>query len=395
MPMHARIGLALAVLYLFVGTATDRAQTARNPAAVPAAQARAAHLRHGVNVSDWFRQTSDGRYTKQQFETITAQDLALIRAMGFDHVRLCVNPQPLFRPLQADRLPQDQLGYLDAALKMILAEGLAVQIDIQPDDAFKRRFGDDAFVEQFGDFWRALARHYSALDPERVFFEVVNEPEVRDAYRWYGIESKLVAAIREGAPAHTIIATGARWSDEDDLVFLEPLRDANVIYAFHFYQPFLFTHQGATWSENFWHFLRGVPYPSRPEAARQAAELVPDAVHRLAVIRYGVSHWDRARVDLEIGQIAEWATRQNVSIICNEFGVYREFAVPGERIAWMSDVRTALENHGIGWAVWEYRGGFGIVTNQDAQVVPDDTTIAALGRTISTTATPIGRELAQ
>jgi len=53
--------------------------------------------------------------------------------------------------------------------------------------------------------------------------------------------AKLAAAIREGAPQHTIIASGAHWSDDDDLVFLEPLRDPNVIYAFHFYESHIFT----------------------------------------------------------------------------------------------------------------------------------------------------------
>jgi endoglucanase len=57
-------------------------------------------------------------------------------------------------------------------------------------------------------------------------------------------------AIREGAPQHTIIVESARWADDDDLLFLEPLRDGNVIYNFHFYEPHLFTHQGATWAKD-------------------------------------------------------------------------------------------------------------------------------------------------
>jgi aryl-phospho-beta-D-glucosidase BglC (GH1 family) len=380
--MRGRLCVVLVAMWLVLTASVDRAQAPGASDLRP--QARAAHLRHGVNLSDWFRQLPDGRsYTKEHFETsVTAEDLALIRAMGFDHVRLPVNPQPLFRPLQADRIPPEPLAYVDAAIRMILDAGLSVQLDIQADDAFKRRLSDDAFVEQFADFWRALARHYSALDPERVFFEILNEPEVRDPYRWYGIETKLATAIRESAPGHTIIATGAQWSDEDNLLFIDPLRDANVIYAFHFYEPFLFTHQGATWAENYWHFLQGVPYPSNPEGARRAAARVPDAVHRLAVLRYGASHWDAERVDLEISQVAEWAGRWNVSVVCNEFGVYRQSADAGERAAWLADVRTSLEKHGLGWTMWEYSGGFGVVTKQSDQSSPDASTVRALGMTM-------------
>ena len=134
---------------------------------------------------------------------------------------------------------------------MILDRGLAVEINIFADEEFKAKLAtDDEFVEQFADFWRALAA--ALREPRRgpVFFEIFNEPEGRDRYRWYGVEAKLATAIREGSPGSTIIATGAHWSDDDDLVFLEPLRDANVIYTFHFYESHIFTHQGATWSSN-------------------------------------------------------------------------------------------------------------------------------------------------
>ena len=134
----------------------------------------------------------------------------------------------------------EYFGYLDAAVKMILDAGLAVEIDMHPDSDFKARLAkEDDFVERFADFWSMVAQHYasSSWDPDRVFFEILNEPEMRDAYRWYGVEAKLAAAIRRGAPANTIIAAGARWDDDDDLVFLEPLPDPNVIYVFHFYEP--------------------------------------------------------------------------------------------------------------------------------------------------------------
>jgi endoglucanase len=348
-------------------------------------QRRLAHLRRGINVSDWFAQAGDASaYTKEHFDTaITPHDLDLIQAMGFDHVRLSVDPRPMFHAKQADQFAAEDLTYLDAAVKMILGRGLAVDISIFANEEFKAKLArDDEFVEQFADFWRALARHYVDFDAERVFFEILNEPEGRDRYRWYGVEAKVAAAIREGAPQHTIIATGAHWSDDDDLVFLEPLRDPNVIYAFHFYESHIFTHQGATWSANYWHNLKGVPYPSTPENVQAAAAQMTDAVHRLAVVRYGLDRWNALRIDAEIGQVAAWAEHWGVPVICNEFGVYRKNVEPKDRGAWLTDVRTALENHGIGWATWEYRGGFGVVETQGRQAAPEEATLKALGLTM-------------
>jgi hypothetical protein len=59
--------------------------------------------------------------------------------------------------------------------------------------------------------------------------------------------------------------------------------------------------------------------------------------------------------------------------------VYRKAAKPEDRASWLKDVRTALEKHGIGWAMWDYSGGFGVVTKAQGQPVVDPVTVQALG----------------
>jgi endoglucanase len=347
------------------------------------AHRRAQHLRRGINLSEWFAQVYDPRgYTKEHFETWnTAADTILIKQMGFDHVRLSVNPQPMFHHGQADKLPPEYLAYLDNAVQMILAQNLAVIIDVHPDSDFKEKLvKDDSFVEQFEDFWRAMARHYSNTNPDMVFFEILNEPEFRDRYRWAGVQSRLAMAIREGAPQHTIIAAGANWSSENDLLFMEPQFDSNIIYNFHFYDPHIFSHQGATWSTNFQHYLNNLPYPSTPENMQANAAQVPDAVNRLSVIQYGLDRWNRDRMDALIAQAAAWAKRWNVPLTCNEFGVYRRTADPQARARWLSDLHSVLEKYEIGWAMWDYSGGFAVVIKtKDQPAAPDEITIKALG----------------
>jgi aryl-phospho-beta-D-glucosidase BglC (GH1 family) len=382
--VHWTCRLALLICLAAVGPSALFAQTASTPQQQPSIvpPSRVARLRHGINASEWFAQVYDKRgYTKEHFQNwTTPADIALIKSMGFDHVRLSVNPQPMMPNHRPDEIPADYLASLDSAVKMILDQQMAVVIDLHPESDFKARLNkDDSFVQEFADFWRALAKHYSSWDQERVFFEILNEPEFEDRYRWYGVQAKLAAAIRDGAPQHTIIAAGARWSDDDELVFLEPLRDPDVIYNFHFYDPHIFTHQGATWGAYFWHWVKGLRYPSSPESATQVAANVPDARDRLAVIRYGQDHWDANRIDAEINQVAEWARQRGVPVVCNEFGVYRSYADPQDREAWIHDVRVALERHGMGWTMWDYSGSFGVVTKKDGKTVPDDSTLRALG----------------
>lgn len=346
-----------------------------------ATRARLTRLRRGINTSHWFSQVFDKQgYTKGHFDThTTVGDIALIKAMGFDHIRFSLELAPMFNAEAPENLPAQYLGYVDHAIDMILAVGLAVVVDIHPSDAFKKNLSDDKHVEAFRKFWRAFAKHLSARDPERVFLEVINEPMVEDGYRWMGIQAKLIAAIREGAPRHTIIATAHRWSSPNEFLFLEPVADPNVIYNFHFYEPHLFTHQGATWGWELWRYLKLVPYPSSPEAVAAILPTISNQQLRAALVKYGEDRWESARIDREIAAIAAWANKHSVHVTCNEFGVYRKVVSPIDRAAWIRDVRTALEKYGIGWAMWDYQGGFAVVNKVNGRAVLDPETVAALG----------------
>ena len=356
-------------------------RAARRPSPAGVAASRLSRLRRGINLSHWFSQSPGNDYSENRLRTHTTErDIALIKSMGFDHVRFPVNPVPLMDEADPALLKPEYLRLLDGALDMILASGLRVVVDIHPSDEFKLKLrADDRAVAAFTDFWRSLAHHLSQRDPERVFLEILNESMVEDPYRWIGIQAKVAAAIREGAPGHTIIATGARWSSIDQLLLLEPLADRNVIYIFHFYEPHDFTHQGATWGADFWPYLKGVPYPSSPELIAGLLSAVENQAAQAALKFYGEERWDAKRVQKEIALAADWGRRHNVPLMCNEFGVFRTYTPTAARIRWIEDVRTALERRGISWTMWDYAGSFGVAVKKDGRAAPDPQTAAALG----------------
>jgi aryl-phospho-beta-D-glucosidase BglC (GH1 family) len=159
----------IAVFLVLISLPFAFAQSAPT-SSVPAA--RLAHIRHGVNLSGWFAQVYDPKgYTKEHLQTWTkATDIALIKSAGFDHVRLSVNPQPFIDAARHRDNGADYFSLLDAAIKMILDNGLAVEIDMHPDSDFKARLAkEDEFVERFADFWSMVAKRYAPLDPDRVF----------------------------------------------------------------------------------------------------------------------------------------------------------------------------------------------------------------------------------
>jgi hypothetical protein len=108
-------------------------------------------------------------------------------------------------------------------------------------------------------------------------------------------------------------------------------------------------------------------------------DTVTDDPARLNLINYGAERWNAARIDVAIGAAAAWGEKHHVPVTCNEFGAYRRFAVSSDRAAWISDIRTALEKHGIGWTMWDYGGGFSVVNKENGKANPDVETVKALG----------------
>ena len=372
--LAALLVLMLPALIL-TAAAQDRA------AGLQIARTRAQHLQHGINGSEWFAQAGD--YSAARTDRYTdAADIGLIAKLGFDSVRLSIDAAPLEQsPRGADGLNADFVGRLDTAVDTMLADGLAVEIDLHPQENYKLqvRTSNDA-VERLVMLWRKLAAHYASRDPERVFFEVMNEPEVNDAYRWAGIQARVAAAIREVAPRHTVIATGPNYSDIADLLAMHPLADGNVIYNFHFYDPHEFTHQGAGWGVPWWSYEHGIPYPATEGSMQELLKEVPDPADRFHLENYWLDHWDAHRIRLLIDEAAAWAHANDVPLICNEFGAFREHMDEVSRMNWIHDVRTALEADGIGWTMWDYRGSFGVVRKQDGQPAQVDAKVVeALG----------------
>jgi aryl-phospho-beta-D-glucosidase BglC (GH1 family) len=354
----------------------DRAASLRT------AFARAEHLKRGINASQWFAQSASDYSAARTNRYTDAQDIALMARLGFDNVRLSIDATPLEQyPHGADGLNAEFVGRLDKAVDTMLADGLAVEIDLHPEDSYKQPLRTDGnAVDRLTALWRRLAAHYATRDPERVFFEIMNEPEVNDAYRWEGIQARVAAAIREVAPKNTIIATGPNYSSIADLLTQNPLADGNVIYNFHFYNPHEFTHQGAGWGTGWWVYTHGIPYPATESTMAELVKEVPDAANRFALENYWLDHWDGHRIRLLIDEAAAWGHANNVPLICNEFGAYREHTDEQSRMNWIRDVRTALEADGIGWTMWDYRGGFGVVSKQDGQAATvDEKVVEALG----------------
>ncbi len=343
---------------------------------------RVARLSKGVNVTRWFWLNNDK--SDHHYDTYVSEEQAqAIRDAGFTHVRLPIEPKLFLNEQNPTQLDEKLLKVLDYAIGRFTAHDLAVIVDIHgwEDDFKKRLMNEPAMQKAYASMWQALAEHLNYTDPEMVFFEVMNEPSPDKPADWLPLQETFVKAIRAGAPQYTIIVGGPNWNGIDGLLIMKPLDDANIIYNFHFYEPFIFTHQGATWVDDVMGSLRGIRYPSSDGRCGKMPDFKNQNANDWSNDYCNNTTWDAQVLTARIKQAADWAAQYGVPLTMNEFGVYPEVAPYSDRLQWFRDVRNAAEQFGIGWTLWGYDDGFGLGYTKENGM--DIGVLSALGMKVS------------
>lgn len=346
-------------------------------------------LAKGVNLSNWFNDYSDPAQYANRF---TDAHFSVLKAKGFTYVRIPVGQNILFQPATPSVLKPGNLTLVESAVRRAIDHGLAVTINYHTaSDAFEMTLpSSKENQDKLAAYWKAMANHFKKFSTTEVFFEVYNEPHVASngslpgssKLWWQPVQQKLIEAIRSETPDHFIIAGGEGWNSIEGLKMLKPYQQRNIIYNFHCYEPFFFTHQGATWTDAVVAKLRGLPYPSTPQNVAPIIDTTTDADVIQYLTWYGGDNWNAARIEGVIKQAHDWALANDAAIICNEFGSYKPFAPRESRLQLIHDIRTSMEKFNIGWAMWEMDEGFGFIDyagSDRAVFTIDDEVLQALG----------------
>lgn len=340
---------------------------------------RLEELSKGVDVTQWFQvytKVDESHYKNYMSDS----EIALIAKLGLRHVRLCVSPDFLYNPNTPGEVSEAHIKLLKSAIHRFLQHHLAVIVDMHNTD--KQDSEDNPqWVAGYPTFWGVLAAKLENLNPNMVFFEILNEPVFQGReWEWFELQDKCIAAIRKSAPNNTIVVSGPDWGGIDGLLKLTPVANRNVVYSFHFYDPMTFTHQGATWAGPIFPLLKGIPYPSSPEAVAKALSHITNPEARSWVQQYGAERWDRDKLKSRLDKAIDWAHQNDVSLYCGEFGVYALVAPPASRSRWFHDFASVLKASGIGYAVWGWDDSFGFGRHYvNGKPVLDPVPIEALG----------------
>lgn len=344
-------------------------------------------------------------------KTLSDADLAALKASGLTMLRLPVDPSP-FLSGKSRALHGDLLTSVLKAVARVNAAGLKAVVDMHGvPSSGNRAIGTAEILEDEAMFGRyaahvgRVAAAISNLDPSSVSLELLNEPvtgcEGEEQASWQEQLGALHKTARAAAPNLTLILSGACWGSAEGLSAMDPSQfdDPNILWSFHSYDPFLLTHQGATWAGDFILHVTGLPFPLHGvprEELDAAVENIRETIRAnapfarraglLAYLDEQVATMDtEAEMDAVMGapfaRVAAWAEKHAIPasrILMGEFGMIRQeygnpYVVPSAtRAAYYKAMIGRAEAHGYAWSMWDHGGAFGVIDEFDGRRAEPD-----------------------
>jgi endoglucanase len=284
-------------------------------------------LGRGINLGNKLEAPSEGEWGAP----VEAWMLTTIKEGGFATVRV---PTRWSAHAAATAPYTIEPAFLDRVTWVVdqaLSAGLKVVLNVHH---YEEIFSDpDGERERLLALWQQIAAHFNDYSDSLVF-EVLNEPNTNlTPELWNQYLRDALAVIRQGNPSRYVMIGTAEWGGIGAMNRLELPADDHLIFTFHYYEPFHFTHQGAEWVSGSDAWLG---------------------------TRWG-SNEDRAAVRMGFDAVAAWASARGVPVFMGEFGAYSR-AELADRVAWTAFVAREAERRGFSWAYWEFDAGFGAHT---------------------------------
>ena len=307
----------------------------------------------GVNLTGWFQSNSAHEI---QFSRFTKKDFERIKSLGCDAIRLPINLHAMTNGEPDYTLDPLFLYFLDQAATW--AEELQIHLLLDNHSFDPAQNTSPDIGPTLVKVWTQMAEHYESRS-EYLYYEVLNEPHgIADA-TWGGIQQTVIDAIRTKDTKHYIIIGPAGWNSYNNLKELPVYTDSKLVYTFHFYDPFIFTHQGAGWTNPSLVPLGGVPFPYSAGNMPATPNSLQGTWIESAINNYpydGNINKVKSLIDIAVN----FKNQRNVPVFCGEFGVYIPNSNNADRVLWYETVRGYFEEKNIPWTIWDYTGGFGI-----------------------------------
>jgi aryl-phospho-beta-D-glucosidase BglC (GH1 family) len=216
---------------------------------------------------------------------------------------------------------------------------------------------DQEALDAFCSHWEMWGKRFQNVSSRKISFDLVNEPSMRadmndqfaarttipgDVYRKVALAAS--KAIRKSNPNHLIVADG---NDVGSTVIPE-ITDLNIAQSCRGYFPHYISHYRAPW-------VFKNPDDSPPV-------VWPGVIDGQSFGRKNLEELYKPWIEL---------VKQGVGVHCGECGCYKE--TPHEVfLAWFGDVLDILTENNIGYALWNFRGDFGVMDSGRKDVQYED-----------------------
>lgn len=326
----------------------------------------------GFNLLDYFG-AFPSRNADDRSKT-TKEDLKWIADWGFDFVRL---PMAYPRYINFDRqknvTPADVLSInekvVDDIQQLVFQAqeaGLHVSINLHRAPGYCVNAGfnepynlwrDQEALDAFCFHWEMWGRRFKDVSSKKISFDLVNEPSWRDdmndqfgsrktipgeVYRKVAMAA--ASAIRKSNPDHLIVADG---NDVGSSVIPE-ITDLNIAQSCRGYFPHYISHYRAPWVFK------------NPDDAPKP--VWPGVIEGKSFGRKNLEELYQPWIEL---------VKKGVGVHCGECGCWKE--TPHEVfLAWFGDVLDVLTENQIGYALWNFRGDFGILDSGRKDIEYED-----------------------
>ena len=317
------------------------------------------YKRFNVLPEKWRLKFSIGDF--EHFEGyITEEDVQNIAGMGMDHIRLGFD-QIVFEEYDPEH-PEIQPVYRERIFKVLdrfigwcgkyhinLVLNLHKAVGNYCDIEEKVQLLDDAGLQdRFVALWIEFEKRYA--DFPGLAFELLNEVRNVDPKKWNDLAERTLKAIRELNPTRPVVIGSTCWNSPGTLAQLRLYDDPNVIYTFHQYGPFEFTHQRGVLQSGPLYYNRNMAWPSDIEPYRDFQRFVNEAQNPYP----NMERMDKRFLYSCLRGAIEFVRKNPGKLLwCGEFGTIRHCKIE-YRENWMADMISILKEFGISYSVWNY-----------------------------------------
>jgi endoglucanase len=261
----------------------------------------------------------------------------LMSELGFSHVRIPIRWATSARSSETPPYIIDQtfVNRIQQVVDTALKYNLHPIINMHHHESL---FEDpDGQKDRFLAQWEQIADFFKNY-PDSLIFEVLNEPHNNlTPEKWNDFFEQALEIIRENNPTRVVLLGTAEYGGLAGVRHLQIPDDPYIILSVHYYNPFEFTHQGASW--------------------------VGDGATAWLGTKWYDTEAERQTIINEFSYTKQFAGEHNIPVHVGEFGAYSN-ADMDSRVRWTTFLARWFEEQGFSWAYWEFSAGFGIYNPQ-------------------------------